>query len=189
MNRHRNALLLSWLALAGCSSTHTAASSPDTSGPDAALAEQTGAARVHDAAPAPVMDLDSGYDGASPSPTMEAIAFATVEGDLTCTVANVRVRELLSQATSDNSACASDGDCVCANADTECASRCEVPVNRDRLGDFRAALDAVSAFFLPPLVCACGQTDDDCSACAAACVAGRCRYARVEPDEDDAGAQ
>jgi len=186
MGRYCNALLFASLALVGCSSRNAHAIGPNGSAPDAALAEQADAdGHAPDAASASVVDLDGGNDGARPS----AIVFATVEGEFTCADANTRIRDLLSKAVSDNNACTSDEDCVCANADTECDSRCEAPVSRDRLSDFRIALDAVSSFFLPPVVCPCGQSDVDCSTCGTACVAGRCTYARINEDESDAGAR
>jgi hypothetical protein len=132
---------------------------------------------------------EGGADAASDAGSIDGgpRRVTTVEGELTCGDARSRIEELLDEATSSSNACSGDQDCVCARTVTECEGRCETPINSERAQDFAESLEEISAFFGTPSACPCGYTDDDCSACFAACVMGRCSYG-LPVTADDAGA-
>lgn len=133
--------------------------------------------------------VDGAADAASDTGSIDGgpRRVTTVEGELTCGDARSRIEELLAEATFSSNACSGDQDCVCARTVTECESRCETSINRERAEDFAELLEEISAFFGTPSPCPCGNVDDDCSTCFAACVMGRCSYGPPVTG-DDAGA-
>jgi hypothetical protein len=186
----RTFIALLGIVVAACADDDASAARVDAEAGVDAEAEAGTSTDAHVSGDAPSDADDGGADAELDAALLDGGSrrVATVEGELTCGEARSRMQALLDESRSASNTCSSDEDCVCARADTECDSRCEVPINGNHADDFAKSLNEISAFFGRPSSCPCGHTDVDCSTCFAACVMGRCTAA-ASSATDDAGTE